>query len=89
MIYSQFFGWGVQQALQSRIQRLHAGELLVGAAEVVPTGHPRIPYCIAAPTMRVPMILDQTPNAYLAARAVMLLLKQGRFDDDFGSLSGT
>ena len=35
----------------------HHGELFVGTAEVVETDHAGIPYLIAAPTMRVPMIL--------------------------------
>src|SRR5881227_3167911 len=38
----------------------HHGELFVGTAEVVETDHAGIPYLIAAPTMRVPMILGHT-----------------------------
>ena len=36
--------------------KLHHGELLVGAAEVVETDNPDLPFLIAAPTMRVPTI---------------------------------
>ena len=79
MLYSQHFGWDVQARLQQRIREAHHGELLVGAAEIVETGHPRIPFLIAAPTMRVPMILRDTVNPYLAARAVLLLVKRHRF----------
>jgi hypothetical protein len=51
--YSHVFGWHVQERLQKSIAKHHHGELLVGAAEIVPTDHSRIPYVIAAPTMRV------------------------------------
>ena len=67
-------GWGVQEQLQKQIRENHHGELLVGQAELVETGHPDIPYCISAPTMRVPLILENTPNVYLSARAIFLML---------------
>ena len=79
MLYSEFFGWGVQEQLQALIQEKHHGELLVGAAEIVETEHPTLPFVIAAPTMRVPMILQHSVNPYLAARAVLLLVKHGKF----------
>lgn len=59
---------------------------MVGSAEIVHTGSSRIPYVVAAPTMRVPMILRDTVNPYLAARAVLLLLKYGVLSD--GPLEG-
>jgi O-acetyl-ADP-ribose deacetylase (regulator of RNase III) len=37
------------------------------------------PYLIVAPTMRVPMVLRDSVNAYLAARAVFLLVQHGTF----------
>jgi O-acetyl-ADP-ribose deacetylase (regulator of RNase III) len=76
-LYSHHFGWEVQERLQELIRIRHHGELLVGTAEIVETGHPRIPYIIAAPTMRVPMVLIDTVNPYLATRAVLLLIKHG------------
>lgn len=78
---SEYFGWHVQQRLQARIQQHHHGELVVGTAEIVATDHRKIPYVISAPTMRVPMILKESVNAYLATRAVCILIKHGRFDD--------
>jgi len=78
---SEFFGWGVQRRLQELIRTRHHGELLVGAAEIVETHHPKIPYVISAPTMRVPMILRETVNVYLATRAVLLLVKHGTLAD--------
>jgi O-acetyl-ADP-ribose deacetylase (regulator of RNase III) len=53
----------------------------VGQAEIVPTDDARIPFVIAAPTMRVPMILRDTVNPYLAARAVFRLIASGQFAD--------
>lgn len=79
--YSRHFGWHVQDRLQEMIRREHRGELLIGQAEAVWTRHARIPFVIAAPTMRVPMILRDTVNPYLAARAVLLLIKHGSFRD--------
>jgi O-acetyl-ADP-ribose deacetylase (regulator of RNase III) len=76
-LYSDRFGWEVQDRLQKLIRTAHHGELLVGSAEIVETDHPRIPFVIAAPTMRVPMILTETVNPYLAARAALLLVKHG------------
>ena len=80
MLYSRRFGWQVQERLQKRIRQHHGGELLVGAAEIVETDA-NIPFLIAAPTMRVPMILRDSVNPYLAARAVLLLVKNGTFPE--------
>lgn len=82
MLYSWHFGWQVQERLQQKIVEKHHGELLVGTAEIVETDNERIPFVIAAPTMRVPLILHpDTTHPYLAARAVLLLLKHGVFTD--------
>ena len=86
MVYSRHFGWNVQQQLQNQIEHFHHGELLVGNADIVETNHSSIPYLIAAPTMRVPMILTETVNPYLAARAALLLIKHGEFPS--GKLKG-
>jgi len=73
LLYSHAFGWHVRDRHQKLIRDWHHSEFLVGTAEIVETGHPRIPYLIAAPTMRVPMILGDSVNPYLAARAALLL----------------
>lgn len=86
LAYSHTFGWHVQKRLQQAIWERHHGELLVGTAEIVETDHPRITYLIAAPTMRVPMILRDSVNPYLAARAALLLVKHGVFAE--GALAG-
>lgn len=73
---SNKLGWQVQKKLQKQIQDKYLGELLVGQAELVETDFKEIPFCISAPTMRVPIILKDTVNVYLAAKAIFGLLKK-------------
>jgi len=73
---TMIIGPQVQEKLQKQIQEKYNGELLVGQAELVETDYKDIPFCISAPTMRVPLILEYTPNVYLAAKAVFALLKK-------------
>src|SRR5262249_50311914 len=47
-------------------------ELLVGEALVISTGDIKVPWLISTPTMRVPMKLRQTINAYLAMKAILI-----------------
>ncbi len=82
LLYSRRFGWQVQERLQELIRTVYHGELLVGVAEIVETDAP-IPFLIAAPTMRVPMILRDSANPYLAARAALTLVKHGVFRAGF------
>lgn len=82
MAISRFFGWHVQERVQTLIRETYHGELLVGQADIVPTDHASIPYVITAPTMRVPMVLTETVNVYLATRAALLLIRHGRFPDN-------
>ena len=85
-LYTSHFGFQLQDRLQELIRLRHNGELLVGAAEIVDTDDLRIPFLIAAPTMRVPAILKDSVNPYLAARATLLLVRDGKFPS--GMLSG-
>lgn len=71
LVYSQHFGWHVEDRVRQAILADHAGELLVGMALVVPTDNAAIPYLISAPTMRVPMVVAKRVNAYLAFRAAL------------------
>jgi O-acetyl-ADP-ribose deacetylase (regulator of RNase III) len=70
-VYTYQFGEGLQQRLQELLAAEHGGELPVGMAVVVPTMHDDIPWCISAPTMRVPQDVAETVNAYLAFRAAL------------------
>ncbi|HWE16053.1 MAG TPA: macro domain-containing protein [Hyphomicrobiaceae bacterium] len=78
-LYLDYFPGDIQMRVRRQIFDHHAGELLVGTADIVETGHDAIPFLIAAPTMRVPMVLTDSVNAYLAARAVFLLVRDGVF----------
>ena len=80
-LYLERFGAELQVRVRAMISERHHGELLVGAADIAETGDATIPYLIAAPTMRVPMILQDSVNAYLAARATLLLVQNGAFAD--------
>ncbi|MCB9759768.1 MAG: macro domain-containing protein [Alphaproteobacteria bacterium] len=73
LAYSRYFGWGLQRRLQEHLMEAWHGELPVGQATLVPTEHPRVPWLISAPTMRVPTPVPQTVNAYLAFRAALLV----------------
>jgi O-acetyl-ADP-ribose deacetylase (regulator of RNase III) len=73
-LYSRRFGWDLQERLQALLRAEHGGELPVGQAVLVETRDPEIPYCVSAPTMRVPMVVAETVNAYLAFRASLRLV---------------
>jgi len=68
---SERFGWDVQDRLQKLIKARPMRELLVGEAMVIPTEDAKVPWIISAPTMRVPMRLRQSINAYLAMKAIL------------------
>ena len=77
----------MQDRLQTLINVDYDGELLVGQAAIIKTLSPKdstkkfkdpkfnegklIKYLISAPTMRVPMDVIHSVNAYLAFRAVI------------------
>jgi O-acetyl-ADP-ribose deacetylase (regulator of RNase III) len=69
-------GGTVETTVQRRIVEEHHGELPVGSAEVLPTGHARWPFIVVAPTMRVPESVAHTLNPYLAFRAALLAVSR-------------
>jgi O-acetyl-ADP-ribose deacetylase (regulator of RNase III) len=69
--YAKRFGPALQQRLQSVILDRFGGEMPVGEAIVVETGDPGYAYLVCAPTMRVPLDVSGTVNAYLAFRAAI------------------
>jgi O-acetyl-ADP-ribose deacetylase (regulator of RNase III) len=80
--YSARFGVGLEGQIRRAIFIRHDGELLVGAGEIVGTGESMHPFVIAAPTMRVPMVLNrETINPFLATRAALRLVGRGVFED--------
>jgi O-acetyl-ADP-ribose deacetylase (regulator of RNase III) len=78
---SKTLGWHIEKKLQKTIRDKYFGELLVGQATVVDTGNTSFPYLIAAPTMRTLMTILKTPNIYLCMKAILVLLKYGKFED--------
>lgn len=66
-----FFGIDLEARVRERIRTDFHGELPVGLATLVPTQHKRYPYLICAPTMRFPMDVAATVNAYLAMKALL------------------
>ena len=79
LAYSRKWGWHVQQMLQEAIAARPMGELLVGEALVVPTGDPDLPFCISAPTMRLPAPIHDPADVYLASRAAFLAARERGF----------
>jgi O-acetyl-ADP-ribose deacetylase (regulator of RNase III) len=71
LAYSLRFGWHVQEQVQAKIVADFAGELLVGQALTVATNDPQFPWLIAAPTMRVPMVIADPNAVRLATRAAV------------------
>jgi O-acetyl-ADP-ribose deacetylase (regulator of RNase III) len=72
LLYSRHFGWELETNLRTLLSERHFGELPVGQAVVLATGHKSIPFLVSAPTMRVPMSIRGTPNVYLAFRAALI-----------------
>jgi O-acetyl-ADP-ribose deacetylase (regulator of RNase III) len=86
LAYSNKMGWHIQEEFQRRIKEEFDGEILVGQACVIETGFQQFPNIILAPTMRVPMYLDGTPNVYLSAKAIFLAAKRFEMNNS-GSLT--
>jgi O-acetyl-ADP-ribose deacetylase (regulator of RNase III) len=72
LLYSRYFGWELESRLKDYLLAQHHGELPVGQAIVLATGHESIPFLVSAPTMRVPMRIGGTVNVYLAFRAALI-----------------
>ena len=75
----QHFGNSLQQEVHRFLQEHYFGEMLVGQADILSTSHSTIPFLVVAPTMRVPMKLQDSIHPYLAMRAILLLLRHGLF----------
>ncbi len=71
LAYSERFGWHVQDKVQARIQKSFDGELLIGQALHVDTEDHDFPLLIAAPTMRVPMVIPDPNHVRMATRAAV------------------
>jgi len=80
LAYSRHFGWDLSAHLREVLFQEYAGELLVGQATIIdikpfkPDTNYR--WLISAPTMRIPMDVSDTVNAYLAFRGTLLAVKK-------------
>jgi O-acetyl-ADP-ribose deacetylase (regulator of RNase III) len=80
----------VEASLKALLQANYGGEIPVGTAVIVPTGHSQIRYLISAPTMRVPCQIANTVNVYLAFRAALMeAKKQGNIKTILSPALGT
>ena len=69
-----FHGGEAQKAVTAAIAEQFFGELPVGAALIVKTLSRRLPFVVAAPTMRIPGNVAGTINAYLSMRAALIAI---------------
>jgi len=67
----RYFGRHVMEPIQKRILERYLGEQSVGTCIIVPTDHPTHPFVAHAPTMRVPMNIQNTDHVYLAMWATL------------------
>lgn len=73
-VISRRLGKQTQINVQKYIKNTLIGELLVGQAIMVETGDKDFPFCLSAPTMRVSLNINNTPNIYLASKAIFATL---------------
>ena len=75
-VYTRKIGNKLQSDFEEKIIKDFDGELLVGQACFVETNFPQFPLLLSAPTMRISMDITNTPNVYLAARAIFLNVRK-------------
>ncbi len=68
--YTDYFGLRHQTEIQAKIALRREGYLPVGTAVLVKTGHPKIPFMIAAPTMETPGPVSAV-NCFFTMSAVL------------------
>jgi O-acetyl-ADP-ribose deacetylase (regulator of RNase III) len=73
---SDYFGWDLEERVQKAIRGRPLRELLIGEAMIIPTENARTPWLVVAPTMRVPMRIRTSINAYLAMKAILLAVRE-------------
>lgn len=76
LLYRDKFGMDVEKLVQKVIELRYYGELPVGQATSVPMKGQEYSHLIVAPTMHLPMNVDNTLNAYQAFRATLLRAKE-------------
>jgi O-acetyl-ADP-ribose deacetylase (regulator of RNase III) len=72
----RFFGQQLERAVQDRIVDEYLGEQPVGTSFIIETCLPKHPFLAHTPTMRVPMSISRTDNAYKAMWSMLLAVRQ-------------
>lgn len=81
LVYSRHFGWEIERKVRDVILADYDGELPIGQAIVCSMDRETAPFfMISAPTMRVPMRVDETVNAFLAFRGVLRAVRRHHRD---------
>ena len=76
LLIADKFGFHIQDDLQKQIKENHFGELLVGDAEILPSGKESHAHLIVVPVERTPSgDISKTLNAYLAMRGALIAVK--------------
>ena len=71
-----FFGDQLMTRVQQRILDIYLGEQPIGTSLIVETQHQKYPFIAHTPTMRVPISIAETENAYVAMWAMLLAVRQ-------------
>ncbi|MGB1285993.1 MAG: macro domain-containing protein [Aggregatilineales bacterium] len=79
---TEFFGVQLMQRVQRRIMDDYLGEQPVGTCMIVETGHNTPRYLAHTPTMRVPMTVSETDNAYTAMWALLTAIHRHNQTDE-------
>ena len=74
-LYTKLIGRHLQERVQEKIKTEFNGELLVGQALVIPTDNKKWPYLITAPTMRLPSVIYDYADVYIATKAALNVTK--------------
>jgi len=77
---------GIQEAVQREIRHYYACEQPVGTCLIIPIPGIWDKFLAHAPTMRVPMGIENTDHVYMAMRAVLLAVRVRRNMDLRGAL---
>ena len=69
---SEFFGWGLQKRVQSKIRQEYFGEQPVGTALVIDNIDGKGKKLIHVPSMRLPQIINEPLTIYQCTRAALM-----------------
>ena len=75
LVYSNFFGWDLEERVMDAIDRLSGAILPIGSSIIVNTNHTKIPWLIVSPTMRTPEPVPSS-HAYFAMNSTLKVAHQ-------------